>query len=86
MKVIEIERTVSGYNYSNLRMKAILTESEDPIIASVELDKKLLEAITAIQDKDRVASEHENKKCENLHKLDVLKRAIEKGETLDLPF
>jgi anti-sigma28 factor (negative regulator of flagellin synthesis) len=86
MKVIEIERTVSTQNYSNVKMRAVLSENEDPIIASVELDKKLLEAITAIQNKDREMSERENKKYDNLHKLEILKRAIEKGKDVDLPF
>lgn len=86
MKVIEIERTVSGQNYSNMKMKAVLSENEDPIQASVELDNRILQAVAAIQEKDKVAQSREQKKEDALRKLVILEKLIKDNESFDLPF
>lgn len=86
MKVIEIERTVSGQNYSNMKMKAVLSENEDPIQASVELDNRILQAVAAIQEKDKVAQSREQKKEDALRKLVILEKLIKNNESFDLPF
>ena len=86
MKVIEIERTVSGQNNSNMKMKAVLSENEDPIQASVELDNRILQAVAAIQEKDKVAQSREQKKEDALRKLVILEKLIKDNESFDLPF
>ena len=76
MKIESISRKITGRNYDNLSMTATLSEGEDPIKASVELDKKCNEALQATYNDMSVESEKSRKTTDMLVKLDKLKAAI----------
>lgn len=50
MKITEIKRTVSDMHYSNMSATATVSDGEDPIQASIELDTKIKEMLAAIKE------------------------------------
>jgi hypothetical protein len=86
MKIIEIERTVSNHDYSNLKMKAILAEGEDPIKASIELDATIRKSLNGIVDSLNDNARQEEEKRQKLNKLEILRQRIANNEDCDLPF
>ena len=49
MKIIEITRTISGYNYDNLSMKAVLTDEDNPTEVGLNLDRELNKILDKIR-------------------------------------
>jgi hypothetical protein len=86
MKITEIQRTISGSNYSNVSMKASIGEGEDPIKASVELDTLLHKSLLCINENEIALNAVEVKKREQLNKLEILKCLVNEKAGFELPF
>lgn len=83
MKITEITRTISGFNYSNISAKATIEDGEDVTIASLKLDDILKKTIKEIEDRDnkRLEAEGEKRKAER-----ILEDALEHVRNQEIPF
>jgi len=85
MKIIEVSRTVSGSNYSNLSARAVVEEMTETIATvGLALDKELRKALEKIDDsrnQEAIARREANET------VDLLQKAIDFAKkSADLPF
>ena len=84
MKIVEVMRTISGSNYSNISAKALLEDGDTVEKVSMELDKQLRNSLLKVE---TYQCQHVEKKREAKDTVSVLQSALEyaKKQT-DLPF
>lgn len=84
MKIVEVTRTISGSNYSNISAKALLEDGDTIEKVSMELDKQLRNSLLKIE---TYQCEHFEKQREAKETVSVLQYALDyaKKQT-DLPF
>ena len=86
MKITQIVRKVTGSNYSNIELTAVIGEDDNVIDCAVELDKKCEEVLDKIYEEKQVALEKNTKKREALDKVESLKKLIQENKVDELPF
>ena len=73
MKIVEVTRTISGSNYSNISAKALLEDGDTIEAVALNLDKQLRNSILSVETNERI---HCEKQREAVDTVSVLNEAL----------